>query len=321
MIGFLAGKTVDQNYRRIYLELLNDSLEQLARDPSQSTKIIHEVRKDFKKLRALLRLVRYDLGEKIYKRQNYFFRDLGRELSDARDADSNIETFKQVVKHKQYWQNPNAETVATIQRYLDDRRYHLHLYDIKTVDLFGSLEEKLKRKKEQLRENDKELPDDFDIIAAGLKKIYKKGLKRYDDAYPGEDTDTDQEDRSLSNISASAYHEWRKEVKYLRYQLDILDYIWPDLLTALEEEAHELTDLLGLEHDLQVLKETLKKAVKNEQWDVDLKQFFDEIAVWQVDLRKQAKPYGRRIYAEKPKRFIKRIKIYQKTQQQIALQG
>lgn len=314
MRGFLTGTTVEQNFRSIYIELLDDSLTQLARDPSQITEIIHETRKNFKKLRALLRLVRYGLGDKIYKQQNYFFRDLGRELSDARDADVNIETFEQVVDHKQYWQNPNAETVAAIQRYLDDRRYHLHLYDIKTIDLFGSIEEKLKTKKEQLRDNDNELPNDFDILASGLKKIYKKGLKRFEAAYPD---DSGTENKPVSKVSASAYHEWRKEVKYLRYQLDIMAYVWPDLLTAMEEEAHQLTDLLGLEHDLHVLKETLKKAVKNEQLGVDLQQLNEEIAIWQVDLRRHARPFGRRIYPEKPNQFIKRIRIYQQTQQEI----
>src|SRR6201999_1445400 len=48
---------------------------------------IHGARKDLKKLRAVLRLVREELGEKAYRTQNRRFRDAGRLLSDTRDAE------------------------------------------------------------------------------------------------------------------------------------------------------------------------------------------------------------------------------------------
>ena len=313
MKGFSHSPDIETNCRQILFELIEHSQDQLNRDSQYSREILHEARRNFKKIRALLRLVRHGLGDEAYKKENYFFRDLGRALSKVRDTDSSIEIFKQLVHHELYWQNPHAETVETIQQFLDERRYHLYLYDIKTVDLLGSISEKLETKKEQIGKSMSKLPNDFDVLASGLKKIYKKGLKRFHAAYPNPD------DEESEDVPAEAYHEWRKEVKYLRYQLDMLAYIWPDLMAALEDEAHHLTDLLGLEHDLQVLKQTLKKAVKKDQIDANIDDLYSEIARWQNDLRAQAEPFGQRMYAEKPKRFIKRIRRYEKTQRQIQI--
>jgi CHAD domain-containing protein len=47
---------------------------------------VHDVRVCFKKLRGLIRLVRDELGDKQYKRENIFYRDLNRRLSKVRDT-------------------------------------------------------------------------------------------------------------------------------------------------------------------------------------------------------------------------------------------
>jgi hypothetical protein len=54
---------------------------------------VHEARKDLKKLRAVLRLVRDDLGDAVYRSENVRFRDAGRMLSGARDAHVRVETL------------------------------------------------------------------------------------------------------------------------------------------------------------------------------------------------------------------------------------
>ena len=54
---------------------------------------MHEARKDMKKLRALLRLARGELGEDTFRRENACFRDAGRELAGVRDADVMLDTL------------------------------------------------------------------------------------------------------------------------------------------------------------------------------------------------------------------------------------
>jgi len=48
--------------------------------------MVHEARKSLKKLRALVRLVRPGVGGKLYRRENFAFRDIARPLTEVRDA-------------------------------------------------------------------------------------------------------------------------------------------------------------------------------------------------------------------------------------------
>ena len=54
---------------------------------------VHEARKDVKKLRALLRLVRSSTSAKVRTRENEALRDVGRSLSGKRDADVMLATL------------------------------------------------------------------------------------------------------------------------------------------------------------------------------------------------------------------------------------
>jgi CYTH domain-containing protein len=62
-------------------------------DGEDSATAIHGARKDLKKLRSVLRLVREALGEKVYHQQNDRYRDAGRLLSGTRDAEVKVETL------------------------------------------------------------------------------------------------------------------------------------------------------------------------------------------------------------------------------------
>ena len=55
---------------------------------------VHGVRKTSKRVRALLRLIRGELGEEAYRRENAALRDVARELSALRTATVEIEILK-----------------------------------------------------------------------------------------------------------------------------------------------------------------------------------------------------------------------------------
>src|SRR5690348_17534612 len=54
---------------------------------------VHGARKDMKKLRTVLRLLRDALGKKRYRRANAHFRDAARALSASRDAEVKLQTL------------------------------------------------------------------------------------------------------------------------------------------------------------------------------------------------------------------------------------
>src|ERR1022692_1965049 len=65
-------------------------------DPDET---VYEVRKSFKRVRAALRLARDNLGDTVYRRENFFFRDAARPLTAARDAVVLVETLDNLTKH------------------------------------------------------------------------------------------------------------------------------------------------------------------------------------------------------------------------------
>src|SRR5262245_27495457 len=86
--------------RRIVRKQLENALDQLTgvtRGPRDDA--VHEARKCFKKVRAVLRLVRPAIGEKTYRAENTCFRDAARPLTEVRDAKILIETLDGLVEH------------------------------------------------------------------------------------------------------------------------------------------------------------------------------------------------------------------------------
>jgi CHAD domain len=81
---------------RIAQACLDHALEQLRGDvlEEDAATAIHEARKDLKKTRAVLRLVRDQLGKERYGRENARLREASRALSGSRDATVKAETLE-----------------------------------------------------------------------------------------------------------------------------------------------------------------------------------------------------------------------------------
>jgi len=67
-------ETVPASSRRIVRKEIDKCLKSL-RAKTASDETIHEVRKRFQKVRAILKLVRGAIGDKVYERENTCFRD------------------------------------------------------------------------------------------------------------------------------------------------------------------------------------------------------------------------------------------------------
>src|SRR5690348_9577121 len=84
---------VPEALRTTLLDVLDDAAgrarDDLATDPETS---VHEIRKDIKKARSLLRLARPGMPAKAYRRENRRLRDTARGISGTRDADVLAET-------------------------------------------------------------------------------------------------------------------------------------------------------------------------------------------------------------------------------------
>ncbi len=294
-----VGEDLRDAMRRIATERVDYAIEQLGKTEGDRDKQIHEARKSFKQIRAVLRLIRGTLAKDVYDRENETYRDAGRVLGPLRDAFVRIETLDEALKEVD---NPEAHGAAAILREHLQARYdeaHQSLVEDRTIgeEVIGTLRQARERIQEwQLGE------DDFALIAPGLKKNYRQGVGAMQAAL-GDD------------FSAEAYHEWRKRVKYLWNQMRVLERLNPPMLSPLVEQLDGLGDLLGDANDLTVLQEDLH------QYEITATPggqiLLDVLENRRISLLKQAQERGKRLYAESPTMFVARLRGYYWMQRQL----
>ena len=284
-------RSLKKNINTIALEEIEGCLYSL--ENLDIHEAVHDIRKRLKKLRALARLFRDEMGEENYKEINIFFRDLGRELSDLRDLTAHMETLE--ILKERYGKFLYVKFFKNIVAELEVERAKM-TEELKAQDFFSNyLPEKLNHAKDNFT-NWPLNTNEIEIIVPSIQRVYARGKKALK--------------RSYKNQNKENFHEWRKRVKYLWYQTLLLQETWPQLFETMEAEIHQLADFLGDDHDLMVLKQKIHQpdfSVKDEAHKDLLEAIVDK---YSETLRAQAKTKGELIYAEKPDDFSKRIGNY-----------
>lgn len=247
---------------------------------------IHGARKDLKKLRTVLRLLRDVLGKKRYRRANTRFRDAARALSDSRDAEVKLATLEALSGHTL----PLPEGAVESWRKILDRdreaaanvageealaaalaAIETGLGEVEAWDLGG---------------------DSWKTIDPALTHTYRGGRRAMRAAAGGDEEEV---------------HEWRKRAKDLWYELRLLRDAWSGPLGATAEEAHRLSELLGDHHDLAVLRADLQERNLGVEQTQALVAAIDRR---QEELGGEAMALGARLYAERPQDFSRRLRRY-----------
>src|SRR6185503_7855163 len=94
---FKRKESVAKAIRRVGRERIEDALECLK--DCRQPEAIHCARKDIKKTRAVLRLVRTRIRKKAYCRQTDLLREAADDLSSARDAYVNAKALRDLAAH------------------------------------------------------------------------------------------------------------------------------------------------------------------------------------------------------------------------------
>jgi hypothetical protein len=94
------NESISQGVKRIATEQIEKAIGEITTvDELGVDETVHQVRRRVTKIRALLRLVRDQLGKDMYKQENVYFRDLGRTLANVRDAQVRMETVDSLNSH------------------------------------------------------------------------------------------------------------------------------------------------------------------------------------------------------------------------------
>jgi CYTH domain-containing protein/CHAD domain-containing protein len=277
--------------RRIARGRADDALGELAgaEGGGDLSEAIHSARKDMKKLRALLRLVRKPVGEAVYRAENRRYRDAARLLARSRDAEVKLETLAAL--GERFGEELPAGSVRAWGVALEQERDEI-------AGENGEAAARIERAVVAIEAGREEIAswplqgDSWKLIASGLKRSYRHGRRELK--------------KTRSGPSAENVHQWRKRVKDLWYQLRLVRRAWPEVLGAAADQAHRLADLLGDHHDLAVLAEDLAQ-----RHELDRRE---ELAALierrQEDLLADAFELGSRLFAEKPQAFVARVEGY-----------
>jgi hypothetical protein len=111
---------------------------------------------------------------------------------------------------------------------------------------------------------------------------------------------------AIADPTVENLHEWRKQVKYFWHQLQTLDGVGRSVITTISRDVHELTQLLGEEHDLAMLLSEI--AVNSPKTADDAVKLTKLIELRRAELRREAFNLGRRIYRDGPRATVKRLK-------------
>jgi CHAD domain-containing protein len=280
-----------QGVSRIALGRIEKALRQLTlTEDEHLAAAIHEARKEIKKLRAVLRLVREELGEESFGEENRRYRDIGRMLAASRDAQAKLETLNALEEH--FGRDFLASASTGWREALQLERQQL------TEHATPQSSRPIAEAARELRRGRASIPvwpieeDPLTLIAAGLRWSYARGRRTMR--------------RVLEEDSSENVHAWRKRAKDLWYQLRIIQDAWPPMIAASAAQAHELADLLGEHHDLAVLGEDLETR-EGIPYSKTLTALIHQR---EAEYLERALTLGRRIYAEKPGAFARRHQAY-----------
>jgi hypothetical protein len=136
----------------------------------------------------------------------------------------------------------------------------------------------------------------FEVVGPGLQRSYGRARRAFANAY---DEPTDE-----------AFHEWRKGAQAHWRQMMLLGRAWPDYLGARLDEARNLSQLLGDDHDLAMLVAFVHSDAATALSGEPAALIERAARERQAELRAIAKPCGQRLFAAKPKRLRRSIGIY-----------
>jgi CHAD domain-containing protein len=302
----MMDESIPKGLRRIVYAEIDLAVANLRKagsrteDPERRATGIHEARKRIKKLRGIVRLLMPVMG-RAGKRENAALRDTGRLLSVFRDADAIIETVDQIAEA--YAGDPAAAELVCVRTAFVRRRNESDQRN----DMAGAARKAIARLgRLRLRVNRWPRGEDgFPWLAPGLRATYRQGRKALA--------------RAVKDETAVNCHELRKRVKDHWYQVRLIEELLPapfqgkrspdreNEWPAREKSLKDMQEWLGEDHNLVLLEEIIAEdptAITDAEACAEVLRL---IGKYGADLREKALSEGKRLYAAKPKDFMRSL--------------
>lgn len=205
---------------------------------------VHEIRKTFKRMRALVRFY-IEFPEEFPSDYRFQMKYLGRSFSPMRESYVNIQVFEQIAPGNQMLPERKIKTVreklVEKNKVLIEKGF-LEAEGYLTIQNFGKV------LAGQLKQFEFGQPSLRQFVSQ-LEDSYQGAYNLYSQTWPGCDP--------------VLMHELRKKMKRLMYQFDFIRYAHPRFFKPKTFQLNNITEQLGEDHDLYVFLNDLKNCEHN----------------------------------------------------------
>ncbi len=300
--SFEQGETIPGGFQRMTVGLIDRALGALAGNPNDDE--VHTARKSMRRVRGILRLVRDGLGRAYYA-ENAAMRDTARLLSEVRSSAVAATALAELMDR--YGPLLKVDSYAAMASQLAARHDEIALRTLDNRLLMAGVLTNLHHARARLAAfpttpgadlgyHGPLLPDDSELLVAGITRTYRRGLAAMKAA--------------AARPHPEQMHEWRKRVRYLRYQMEALKPAWPEVMGGLCRSLDDLAESLGRERDLWELAETVRTEPELCS-DSRARELLSALTLEsRSSIRERSFRLGTRIYVEEPAAFARRIQTY-----------
>lgn len=281
----LGGGTAGEPLRTVARGILADARRAIEDEARPDPAAVHEFRRAMKRWRALLRLLEPFLGESG-RRQRIEARDLARSLSGPRDAQSALNALEDLLKHDSSF---SQTSLRTLRNRLENARA-----EAERAALTDELRERILSYLTRAARAADRWPVariGFAEIAGRVAQTYRRARRMRPDEW--------------KETNAEELHELRRRVIEHRYQMELVEPLWPRLGKLWVEEAQRLRDRLGRYQDLAELRSMTGPNRVLSHWRSKLSPLIEERQA--VHLLAAERLSGR-LFAEKPRAFQQRLR-------------
>jgi CHAD domain-containing protein len=287
---FDAGQSIPDEIRRVFFEEVDSAIGQLTTHATKNRdESIHEARKSVKKLRGLLRLVTPLIGRETYRKENQALRDIGRKLSQLRDARVTIEIFEPVAKQAEARKALDSSLIQSIRGSLEDHKSETE-QKINVEKTLNSAVAALQTIRSHVNDYHLAKGGELGNLERGLEDVYRRGRKAMK--------------RAVKTPGADNFHNWRKRVKDHWYHIRLLGALDTAFIETREDDLKKLETWLGDDHNLVVLQETISGDGARFGHPKQVRQFLAIIKQLGKELRQKALDLGEHLYGLKPKQLM-----------------
>lgn len=299
-----ATEPLPVGLKRLTLNELESATSRFYDGEEAFSEAVHESRKSTKRVRAVLRLVRDEVGDKIYEFEDTWMRDTGRMIAPVRDSFAIVDSFD--VLHRIYGHLLVDGALEEVRDHLVSRRDRLENRVMEDPHLVSGVVERLEKAHGRYSNWATEasgrtvyaggIRDEFSAIRPGFKRTYERGRKQMVHAYKAP--------------SPHNFHEWRKNVKYLRHQMEVMTPLWPEVVVGMAITFERVGEMIGQDHDLSILLDLLENDPNVCPDPIERSLIRALAGQRRSDLQVAARVLGRRVFTEDPESLTGRLEVY-----------